>query len=297
MTRTGGRWVAVMAAVGLAFVCSCSEVRGRRLLQKANQLYRDGQYPAAVAAFTEAEQFVPDFWLLWLNKGYTCRGMLIPGAQTLANEAVLKCALEAFKRVQELKPDDRRGPALYVQTLFDADQFETLAGMYLQRFQKDPNDREALQGLIQVYSKWPNHMDDALQWQRKKVELLPSDAEARYTTGVYIWNQLLTRGGGAEKASFDPRPDPNRPRHVKAPPAMASDDLVGQQRVDLADEGIKLLEQAVELRPKYQEAMAYVNLLYRQKSYAYFDQPNEWQKCVDKAIEWRNRTLLTMGKP
>jgi tetratricopeptide (TPR) repeat protein len=286
-----------MVLAGLAFVCSCSEVRGRRLLQKANQLYRDGQYREAVATFEQAERFVPDMWLLWLNKGYTCRGMLIPGARTPENQAVLKCALEAFKRLQELKPEDHRGPALYVQTLFEADQFETLAGMYQQRFQKNPQDVEALQGLIQVYSKWPKHLDEALQWHRKKVELLPGDAEAHYSAAVFIWQQLFTRGGGADRASFDPRPDPNKPKRVKVPPAMASDDLVGQQRVDLADEGIKLLEKAVALRPKYQEAMAYVNLLYRQKSYAYFDQPDEWQKAVDKATEWRNRTLLTMGKP
>ena len=284
-------------AAGLVLVCSCSEVRGRRLLQKANQLYRDGQYAAAVAAFEKAEQFVPDLWLLWLNKGYTCRSMLIPGARTAENEAALKCALQAFKRLQELRPADHRGPALYVQTLFDADQFETLAGMYLRRFQADPRDREALQGLIQVYAKWPKHMDDELVWQRRKLELLPDDAEAHYAAGVYIWNQLFSRGGGADKASFDPRPDPSKPKAPKVPPAVAPDDLVGQQRVDLADEGIKFLERAVELRPRYQEAMAYVNLLYRQRSFAFFNQPDEWQKCVDKAIEWRTRTLAATGKP
>jgi tetratricopeptide (TPR) repeat protein len=282
--------------VGLA-AAGCSEVRGRHLLQKANQQYRSGQYAEAVATFEEAERFVPDLWLLWINKGYTCRSMMVPGAKTAATDAAVTCALAAFKRLQELAPSDPRGPALYVQTLFDAERFEDLARMYQGRFAKDRNDGEALQGLIQVYSKWPNHLDEALEWQRKKVELSPNDAEAHYSTGVFIWQQLFARGGGADRAAFDPRPDPNKPRQVKIPPAMSRDDLVGQQRVDLADEGIHLLEKAVQLRPKYHEAMAYVNLLYRQKSYAYFGQPKEWQKCVDLSTEWRNRTLLAMGKP
>src|SRR6266852_5647672 len=114
MRNTCRRWAALLAALGVILLCSCDEVRGRRLLQKANQLYRDGQYTEAVATFQEAERFVPDMWLLWLNKGYTCRGMLIPGAKTRENEGVLKCALEAFKRLQELKPEDHRGPALYL---------------------------------------------------------------------------------------------------------------------------------------------------------------------------------------
>jgi tetratricopeptide (TPR) repeat protein len=297
MKATGYRRAVVMLATALVFVSACSEVRGRRLLQKANQLYRNGQYAEAVATFKEAEQYVPNMWLLWINKGYTCRGMLTPGAKTAENDAIVNCALEAFKRLQELKPDDQRGPALYVQTLFEADRFEELAHMYEARFHKNPKDAEALHGLIQVYSKWPNHLDQALDWHRKQVELKPDDAEAHYSAGVFIWQQLFTRGGGADMAAFDPRPDPNKPKQVKLSPALGRDDIAGQQRIDLADEGIKLLEHAVELRPKYHEAMAYVNLLYRQKSYAYFEQPKEWQKAVDKSTEWRNRTMAVMGKP
>ena len=42
--------------------------------------------------------------------------------------------------------------------------------------------------------------------------------------------------------------------------------------------------------------MAYLNLLYRQRSYAFLDQPAEWQKSVDKALEWRDKTALAVGK-
>jgi tetratricopeptide (TPR) repeat protein len=280
----------------LALVCSCSEVRGRHLLQRANQQYRNGQYIEAVATFKEAERLVPDLWLLWLNKGYTCRSLLVPGAQTPENQAALTCALEAFTRLQALRPEDQRGAALYVQTLFDADQFERLATLYRARVQGEPEDIEAVTGLIQVYSKWPNHLAEALEWHRRKLELRPKDPEAYYSAGVYVWQQLSARGGGAEKAAFDPRPDPGKRKQVKVAPPAGPNDLVGQQRVDLADEGIGFLQRAVELRPRYQEAMAYANLLYRQKSFAYFQQPEEWQRCVDKAADWRNKALLVMGK-
>jgi hypothetical protein len=52
----------------------------------------------------------------------------------------------------------------------------------------------------------------------------------------------------------------------------------------------------VELRPAYSEAMAYLNLLYRQRSYACFEQPAEWQKSVDKAMQWRDKMAVAVGK-
>ena len=280
----------------LAASIGCSEVRGRRRIQKANQLFRDGQYKEAVAMFREAEQFVPDFWVLWINMGYTCRQMLIPGAKTAENTVATQCALDAFQRLQRLQPGDPRGPALYEQTLFETDQYETLAKMYTQRTEKNPGDEEALNGLIQVYSKWPDHLDDAIAWYRKKADLKASDAEAQYAVGVFIWHQLFAKGGGADKASFDPRPDPNQKKQLKTPPPSSPGEIVGTRRIELADIGIRYLERAIEQRSKYHEAMTYLNLLYRQKSYAYWDDPDQWQRCVDKATEWRDKTLLAMGK-
>jgi tetratricopeptide (TPR) repeat protein len=280
----------------LSTCAGCSEVRGRRRIQKANQLYRDGQYKEAVAMFHEAEQFVPDFWVLWINMGYTCRQMLVPGAKTAENASARQCALDAFRRLAQLKPSDPRGPALYEQTLFETDQYEALAEMYTRRIERNSADEEALNGLIQVYSKWPEHIDEAVAWYRKKADLKTNDAEAQYAVGVFVWQQLFAKGGGADKAAFDPRPDPNNRKLVKTPPPSAPDDVTSARRIELCDVGIRYLERALEQRSKYHEAMTYLNLLYRQKSYAYFDEPDQWQKCVDKAIEWRDKTLLASGK-
>jgi len=207
----------------------------------------------------------------------------------------VQCAVDAFTRMRDLNPQDQRGPALYLQTLFDAERFDTLAEMYRSRAAHNPADEEAINGLIQVYSRWTGHMNDALTWYRKKADLKATDPEAQYAVGVYVWQQLFAKGGGADKAGFDPRPQPGQ---KKAPPAplFAADDIFGQKRVDLADAGLKYLDRAVALRPSYSEAMAYLNLLLRQRSFAFFDQPAEWQKSVDKATEWRDKMALATGK-
>src|SRR5262249_51646884 len=105
-SRRRDRLLLVLALFGAMSAWGCSELRGRRLIQKANQLYRDGQYKEAVAVFREAEQLVPDYWMLWLNLGYTCQQMVIPGAKTPENDSATQCALQAFRRLQTLKPSD-----------------------------------------------------------------------------------------------------------------------------------------------------------------------------------------------
>jgi tetratricopeptide (TPR) repeat protein len=273
----------------------CSQVRGRRKIQQGNQFYRDGQYKEAHAAFEEAEAFLPDFWVLWLNKGYNCRQLIIPGAKTPESLNASKCALDSFKKLQELKPEDPRGELLYIQTLFDADKFEELAKMYEDRYQKNPREIDNITGLIQVYSKW-GKFDEQLEWQTKKAEIQANDAEAQYAVGVAIWQQLMAHGGGQDKASFDPRPDPNHPKAKKIPPPWGMGDIVSQQRIDLADKGIEYLQKALNLRPKYFESMVYMNLLYRQRSFSLFDDPPEWQKSIDKAKEWMCKSIETQGK-
>jgi hypothetical protein len=126
--------------------------------------------------------------------------------------------------------------------------------------------------------------------------VLSNDAEAQYGAGVYIYTTLFQRGGGPEKSTHDPRPDPNKPKEVKTHPGFGPGDIVSQQRVDLADTGIKYLEKAIALRPTYSEAYTYINLLYRQKSYAYFEYPEDWQKCVDNAVKNARKSFEANGR-
>jgi tetratricopeptide (TPR) repeat protein len=298
-TRFAGQLAAVLA-LGLALIwggAGCTELRGRRAIREGNRLHREGRYKEALAAYQEAEALVPDMPVLWLNEGLTCRQILLPGARTAENETAVACALRAFDTFKRLRPSDVRGGQLYLQTLFDADRFETLAAMYDARLRQNPSDVEAVNGLVQVYSRW-NRWEDAVHWYVRKAELQAADPEAQYAVGVYAWQQLFQRGGGQERAGFDPRPDPNaKKKEVKIPPPFAMGDIVGSQRAQLADLGIRHLESAVSLRPKYAAAMTYLNLLYRQKSFAYFEKPDKWQECVDAAERWRKQAQATPDKP
>lgn len=308
-------WMPVLLVVA-TLGSGCGEVRGRKKVREGNQLFRDGKYAEAVQRFEEAEALVPDLWVLWLNKGLACRQLMIPGAKTPANEKAIDCALDAFDKVRKTHDggNDQRGDQLYVQTLFDGDRFDALVAMYNQKLQKQPNDLLAINGLIQVYAKW-NKVQDALHWYVRRAELQAQDAEAQYGVGVFLWQQLFQRGGGPDKAAYDPRPTPEElaqaakakgssrhkekkepPAPPRTPPSFAVGDLTGEQRLRLADAAIAYLKKAVSLRPKYSEAMTYLNLIYRQKSYALFDKPTEWQECINEAERWRKEAMAAQGR-
>jgi tetratricopeptide (TPR) repeat protein len=294
MRALASRSVIAFLFIAASIASGCGELRGRRKVRQGNMLYKEGRYEDAVRAYEEAADRVPGLPALWLNKGIACRHLILPGTKAHESEAAVDCAIDAFNKYRELRPSDPRGDQLYVQTLFDGGRFDTLAALYQARVTKDPADLEAVSGLVQVYAS-ANRWEEALQWYRRKADLEPRDPESQYAVGVFLWQRLAQRGGGPDKASFDPRPDPDKPKEPKMPPLFAEGDIVGMDRIRLADLGIDYLEKALSLRPKYPEAMTYLNLLYRQKSFALFLQPDQWQACIDEATRWQQQAIEMQG--
>jgi tetratricopeptide (TPR) repeat protein len=195
----------------VATTVGCTELRGRRRIREGSRLYREGNYVAAREAFAAAVALVPQLPQAWLGQGLSCRQLMTPGATSPANDRAVDCALAALGELRQRWPTDPRGDALFQQTLFDADRFPALVALYDERLKKDPADLAAVNGEIQAYTRW-NHLEEALAAYQKKAALLPNDAEAQYAVGVFVWQQLFQRGGGPDKAGFDPRPDPNANR-------------------------------------------------------------------------------------
>jgi len=302
----------ICVSVALLCLSGCSEVRGRKKIQEANELYKRGRYQEAVAMFEAAEALVPNQPTLWLNKGYTCRQLIAPGGHDPESRRAADCALAAFRRLHELAPNDPRAEQLTVQTWFDTDDFATLEKMFVERARRTPDDYDVVHSLQEVYYKW-GKWPQALEWSKRAAALRPNDAQAQYGVGTFIWQILAQRGGGPDMAAYDPRPRPapepdpdaddaaarkpkrrGRPGEPELvppppPPAALAGDVTGQARVDLADQAIAHLEKAIALRPHYADAMTYLALVWRQKSFALFADPTAWRQAVDRANEWQKR--------
>ena len=262
----------------------CSEFRARQQARAGNRYFLEGNYVAAVSAYSAAEQLHP-MPVISFNKGLACRQLILPGAKSKESEHAVDCALASFQRLKQQSPNDARADQLYQQTLFDADRFDALARLYTGQLQRNPSDPAALNGLIQVYSN-AGRWDDALHWTVERALRTPRDAEAQYAVGVLIYSRLFEKGGGAESSAYDPRAQSTQSKIL---PATSPGDVTGSARVSLAEQGIEYLKKALEIRSSYAEAITYLGLLYRQESFAYFDQPAKWQAAVDTAEEYRKQ--------
>jgi tetratricopeptide (TPR) repeat protein len=313
----------VLGLAAAALAVGCSDVRGRKLIQDANELYKRGRYAEAVAVYERAQELVPDLPELWLNKGYTCRQLIVPGSPDPASQRAVACALAAFKRLGQLRPGDARADQLTIETMFDANQFHELEVMFLERNRQKPDDVDIMHGLQQVYYK-SGRWAQALEWARRVAMTRRADPEAFYGVGTFIWQVLSSKGGGPEMAAYDPRPRLPPPGEAPAPaeipaggknvkgkvklapapvpvappaPVPGPDALSGPLRAEMADDGIRYLEEAVRLRPRYADAMTYLALLYRQKSFSFFDDVPKWQEAVDKANDWQKRAASAVARP
>ena len=67
---------------------------------------------------------------------------------------------------------------------------------------------------------------------------------------------------------------------------------LAERSAPLVEEGMQMLNKAMELRTDYHEAMAYLNLLYREKA-DLVETPQEREELTRTADSWMDKSLAT----
>jgi tetratricopeptide (TPR) repeat protein len=223
------------------------------------------------------------------------RDQLNKGVQAYKN-ARFEEAIDHFQNAERLDPALEMAP-LYLATAYaqqvvpDANTPENLknadlaVNAYQQVLAKDPNDLNALKGIAAVYLN-TGKTTEAKEWQTKVTAVDPNDPVAHYTIGVIDWrvayrNAIQTRTSLGLQDNGDPIKD------------KAACQKLAEQNGPIVDEGIKALQQAVNLRPGYDDAMSYLSLLYRRK--ADLDCGDDAGRKQDLAMfdQWRDKTMAT----
>jgi tetratricopeptide (TPR) repeat protein len=223
------------------------------------------------------------------------RDQLIKGVQAYKN-AKFEEAIDHFQNAERLDPQLANAP-LYLATAYaqqvvpDANTPENTknaqlaVNAYQQVLNKDPNDLTALRGIAAVYLN-TGKTQEAKDWQRKVMQVDPNDPVAAYTIGVIDWrvayrNAIQTRNSLGMQDNGDMIKD------------KAACQKLADQNGPLVDEGIKNLQQAVSLRPGYDDAMSYLSLLYRRKADLDCGDEAAHKADMDMFDHWRDQTMAT----
>jgi len=148
--------------------------------------------------------------------------------------------------------------------------------------ERDPKNVNSVKGIAYLYLQMKK-FEDAKQYYRKASELDPNDPEAYYSIGVIDWTQ-----------SYQPRMEERSKLGLKPEEPLKDKKVCNalRQKVqDIIQDGISMLEKALQLRPDYDDAMAYMNLLYRERADLQCDNPAARAADLKTADEWVDKTM------
>jgi tetratricopeptide (TPR) repeat protein len=230
--------VLVAATVAIAFGASgCDKLKARDMLNKGVAAYRDGKYDQAIEDFKQAKDLDSTMInaRLYLATAYATQ--YIPGAPSDENVRMGEQAIKEFQDVLSVEKDnisaiDGIGSILY-----------NMAGTPYTRAK----------------------FEESKTYHLRHIALKPEDPEPYYWIGVIDWT-LTYRSNLEMRGKW-------RLAHLTAKTLKDDDPMPPDVRGDytkengqLIDEGVDKLHKALELRPDYDDAMAYLNLLLRRKA-------------------------------
>jgi len=245
--------LAVALAGMVLSMSGCNKLAARDQLNKGVEAYKSARYEEAIGHFQKATQLDPS---LPMAKTYLATALaqnVVPGLDTPDNLATAKQAIGIFQ--------------------------EVLA--------KDHNDVNSLKQIAGIYYSIKN-FDQAKIWQKKVLAVDPKDPEAAYTVGVIDWTlahentlkELQTAGANDDGEG-----------NAKAPKKVM--EAIKTENSQLVEEGLQYLTQAVANRANYDDAMAYLNLIYRRKADLDFGDEAARKDDVAKAEDWRTKAMGT----
>jgi tetratricopeptide (TPR) repeat protein len=250
--------VGVLAVVVLG-LGGCDKLKARDQLNRGIQSFKAGQTDAAIENFKQATELDPNLMMAKLYLGTAYQSSYIPGAPSDENQRMGKQALEEYQQVLAADPNNL-----------------------------DAIDRVgALLNAMASVPFSPDMMNQSKTYWQKHIALKADDPEPYYWIGVIDWN-LAWKSNMASRAAYNHIPA-NYKKQVKDDQPLPNDirDKFAAEQAKTVDEGLTALKKAVDLKPDYDDAIAYLSLMDRQKADMTADpaQRDELLKTADTLID------------
>ncbi|MGA7683970.1 MAG: tetratricopeptide repeat protein [Terriglobales bacterium] len=152
--------------------------------------------------------------------------------------------------------------------------------------QADPKNINSIKGIAYLYLQMKK-FDLAKEFYKKASDADPNDPEPYYSVAVIDWTQTYIPRQ-EERAKLGMKPEDSLPAKDKKVCAK-----VREKNSANVQEGIDNLNRALQIRPDYDDAMAYMNLMYRERADIQCDDPSARAADLKTADEWVDKTMAT----
>jgi tetratricopeptide (TPR) repeat protein len=248
-----------LAAISLAlfFSVGCNKLRARDQLNKGVEAYKNSHYEQAIDHFQQAVQLDPGLVNARMYLATAFVSQYIPGVESPENLRTAQQAIEEYSKVLD-NPAAARDQKV--------NSAKGVAYLYLNQ------------------KKW----DDAKKYYRMASDMDPNDPEPYYSVGVIDWTACY-QPRMEKRAALGLKPEENlNPKNKEQ--KQACDELKAKNSSTI-QEGIDTLNKAIQLRPDYDDAMAYMNLMYREKGDVECNDLASRAEDLKTADHWVDETL------
>ncbi len=247
-----------LATVALALFSAvgCNKLKARDQLNKGVKAYKDNHYEQAIDHFQQAVQLDPGLIVARMYLATAFVSQYIPGVDSPDNLHTAQQAIDEYQKVLDTNPS--------------RDQKVTSA-----------------KGIAYLYlnmKKW----DDAKKYYRMASDLDPNDAEPYYSVGVIDWTACY-QPRMEERAKLGLKPDEHLSAKNKDQKKVC-EELKAKNSATI-QEGIDSLNKAITLRPDYDDAMAYMNLMYRERADVECDDEAARADDLKTADQWVDKAM------
>ena len=237
---------------------------------------------------------------MWSTTGCNklrARDQLNQGVKAYKN-ANYEQAIEHFKNAVDLD-DKLRTAKLYLATAYaqqyvpevDTPENKRNAQMAIDEYkavlQEDPKNLTSLKGIAYLYMNM-KRFDDAREYYTKAIEADPNDPETYYSVGVIDWTAVYKDVADRKSKVGLKVDDPLKGKQI-------CEDIKSTDGTKI-DEGMKMLQTAMDKRQDYDDAMAYMNLLYRRKADTECGDSQAAAQDIKAANDWSDKAMATRKK-
>jgi tetratricopeptide (TPR) repeat protein len=225
------------------------------------QAYRQGKYAEAEQHFEKAVSLEPTNTVAHLYLATVCAQQYIPGVDTPENTSLGEKAVGQYQTVLDANPTQE------------------------QRV-------NSAKGIAYIYLNMKK-FEDAKTYYRMAADADPDDPESYYSLGVIDWTECYQpRMEAREKLGVKPEDNLNPANDEQR---RTCDELRAKNTPAIED-GIDMLGKAIKLRPDYDDAMAYMNLMYRERADLECDDLAARARDLATADHWVDKTLAVKKK-